>query len=313
MVRVNVDNFARAETARMFDAAIAMKTAGFNEWVHVRNPTPVDNQPVIRMNRDTLYSGAVVNISSGATANLPDVGDRYMSVMVINEEHHINAVLTRPGSHELSVEEFRTPFVGLGARIFVDPDDPDDVAAVNQFQDEMSVSAEASEPYTHAEYDETSLTETRDALLALGRGLNDARHMFGAQDEVDAVRHLIGTANAWGGLPEREAFYVIKSDPTPIGHYRMTLADVPVDGFWSVSIYNRDGYFEANPHDRYNINSVTARPGSDGTFTIDLAPTDDGYANHLCVMDGWNYALRLYRPRDSVLDGSWTPPEPEPV
>ena len=30
-------------------------------------------------------------------------------------------------------------------------------------------------------------------------------------------------------------------------------------------------------------------------------------------MDGWNYAIRLYRPRPEVLDGSWVPPVPEPV
>ena len=93
----------------------------------------------------------------------------------------------------------------------------------------------------------------------------------------------------------------------------MSLHDVPVDGFWSLAIYNQAGFFEANPYDRFNINSITARPGDDGTVTIDLAPTDDGYMNHLYVMDGWNYALRLYRPRRAVLDGTWAPPGPEPV
>jgi len=28
-------------------------------------------------------------------------------------------------------------------------------------------------------------------------------------------------------------------------------------------------------------------------------------------MPGWNYVLRLYRPRPSVLDGTWTAPRPE--
>lgn len=45
----------------------------------------------------------------------------------------------------------------------------------------------------------------------------------------------------------------------------------------------------------------------------DLAPTPDGFANHLFVMGGWNYALRFYRPRPAILDGTWPVPRPEPV
>ena len=95
--------------------------------------------------------------------------------------------------------------------------------------------------------------------------------------------------------------------------HRATFRDVPVDGFWSLTVYNRDGYFEANPFNSYSINSITARLDDSGAVTIDLAPADDGFQNHLYVMDGWNYALRLYRPRPEVLDGSWAAPSPDPV
>jgi hypothetical protein len=43
---------------------------------------PLDKQAVIRMNRDTLYSAAIVDISKGATLTIPDAGNRYLSVMV---------------------------------------------------------------------------------------------------------------------------------------------------------------------------------------------------------------------------------------
>lgn len=80
-VPVNVENFGRAETDRMF-AAIQAQAGGVNQWFHYRTPTPVDQQTVIRMNRDTLYSGAVVDISAGATITVPDAGGRYVSVMI---------------------------------------------------------------------------------------------------------------------------------------------------------------------------------------------------------------------------------------
>lgn len=80
-VYVNVDNFRAAETARLFDDILKM-SGGTNQWFHYREPTGVDNQPVIRMNRDTLYSSVIVDISEGATLTLPDAGGRYLTVMV---------------------------------------------------------------------------------------------------------------------------------------------------------------------------------------------------------------------------------------
>ena len=41
-----------------------------------------------------------------------------------------------------------------------------------------------------------------------------------------------------------------------------------------MSIHNRDGDFEANPFDSYNINSVTARPRDNGSVTLDMASED---------------------------------------
>ncbi len=74
-VPVTIENFTRAETDRMF-AALQAEAGGVNRLRHNRTPTPIDHQPVIRMNRDTLYSSAVVDISKGATVTIPDGGSR---------------------------------------------------------------------------------------------------------------------------------------------------------------------------------------------------------------------------------------------
>ena len=80
---VNVDNFARAETDRMF-AALQHQAGGVNVLLHHREPASLEEQPVIRQNRDTLYSSAIVDLAGGAALTLPDAGDRYLSVMVVN-------------------------------------------------------------------------------------------------------------------------------------------------------------------------------------------------------------------------------------
>ena len=55
-------------------AAIQAQAGGVNQWYRSRTPTPLDQQTVIRMNRDTLYSGAIVDISAGAAIAVPNPG-----------------------------------------------------------------------------------------------------------------------------------------------------------------------------------------------------------------------------------------------
>jgi hypothetical protein len=306
-VPVNVDNFARAESDRMF-AAIGGQAGGVNRWHHYRAPTPIDQQTVIRMNRDTLYSAAVVDISDGATLTIPDAGQRYMSVMVVNQDHYINRVFHEPGEHNLTVEEFDTPFVLLAARLFVDPAYAADVAAVNALQDRFGVVAGSASPFSMPDYESASLDATRAALLELSKGVGGAERAFGRADEVDPVRHLIGTAFGWGGLPEHEASYINVNPAVPVGEYALTVRDVPVDAFWSISLYNADGFFEPNERDAYSVNNVTATPNDDGSVTVNFGGCEGDRPNCLPIMDGWNYIIRLYRPRPEVLDGSWTFP-----
>ncbi|WP_448811176.1 DUF1254 domain-containing protein [Agromyces bauzanensis] len=308
---VNVDNFAHAETSRMF-AAIAAQAGGSGRWAHNRTPTPLDNQPVIRQNRDTLYSTVIVDVSEGATLTIPDSGDRYLSVMVVNHDHYIPLVLHAPGEHRLHADDLGSRYVLLAARILVDPEDAADVAAVNALQDRFAVDAASDEPFVAPEYDQASLDETRTALLTLSRGLSGFGGAFGTRDEVDPVHHLLGTAAGWGGLPESEAFYVNVEPRLPVGEYSLMVADVPVDAFWSVSLYNAGGYFE-QADGLVSVNSVTAARNDDGTVTIRFGGPDDGRPNRLGIMDGWNYLVRFYRPRPEVVDGSWRFPEVAPV
>ena len=301
---VNVDNFVRAESDRMFASFVA-EAGAVNVLTHYRAPTPVDHQPVIRMNRDTLYSAAVVDISDSATITVPDAGDRYVSVMVVNQDHYVNRVFHDPGAHTLTVDEFDTPWVAVAARVLVDPSDAADVAAVNALQDRLTLQARSARPFEQPDYDPASLDETRRALLGLARGLTGFDHAFGARSDVDPVRHLLGTAAGWGGLPDSEARYVSVEPDLPVGEYRLTVREVPVDGFWSISVYNADGYFEPNDRDAYSINNLTATPNEDGSVTVRFG--GDG-PNQLPITDGWNYTIRLYRPRPEILDGSWSFP-----
>lgn len=306
---VDVDNFVRAETNRMF-AGIAARAGGVNRWSHFLEPTPLDAQDVIRMNRDTLYSAVVVDATDGFAVTVPDAGDRYLSVMVIDQDHHVEEVLHHPGEHRFEPGSFATPYVAMAARTLMDPTDATDVAAANAVQHGLSLVAGSAVPFELPDYDQASFTAVREAILALGAANGGVGgRSFGRRGEVDPVRHLIGTALGWGGLPESEAVYQ-SGAPAGIGRCTITVGEVPVDAFWSISVYNAAGFFEPNDQNSYSVNSVTAERESDGTVVIHLGDWPEGTPNAVPTTEGWNYVARMYRPRPEVVDGSWSFPQP---
>lgn len=303
-IPVNANNYARAESARML-TAIASSAGGSNRWNHNRLPTPINDQPVIRMNRDTLYSTNVLDVSQGATVTVPDAGDRYISVMFVNEDHYINRILHEPGTYQLDAAELGSDFVLVAARVLVDPQSDEDIAEVAALQDALAATSVRGDEYVAAEYDQISLTAASDALKALSQGMLDFSEAFGRKEDVERLSHLIGTAMGWGGLPKSEARYLSVNPELPVGEYHLRVADVPVDGFWSVSVYNGDGFFEPNEAESYSLNNLTAQRDEDGGVTVRFGG-DPSLPNSLPIVEGWNYLFRLYRPRPEASD--WNPP-----
>lgn len=305
---VNVDNFNRAQTD--FEFAGIIKLSGINQVHSNRTPTPIDKQNVIRMNRDTLYSIGVIDISKGATVTLPDNGERYMSLMVINNDGYVNEVYYGAGSYELTIDKFQTPYVGVVIRTLANPEDKADLAIAHKLQDQIQISAGSDEPFVLPNYDQTSYKATLDAVLELAKGLKRYTQTFGSRAEVNPVHFLIGTASAWGGLPDKAAQYINVQPNLPVGEYELTVKDVPVKGFWSISLYNEQGYFQENKYHAYSLNNLTAKPNSDGSYTIRFGGDPDTTQNCLPIMEGWNYAVRMYQPSPAIIGGTWTFPGP---
>ena len=151
-----------------------------------------------------------------------------------------------------------TRYAMIGVRTLVDPQDPADVEAVHGLQDAMSIKQPGgSGTFEVPKWDKASQDRIRSALLVLAASLPDTHGMFGTAEEVDPIRHLIGSASAWGGNPEKDAFYLNVTPTRNDGEtiYRLIVpADVPVDGFWSISRYNAEGYFVPNDLNAYSLN-----------------------------------------------------------
>jgi hypothetical protein len=278
----------------------------------------LDNQTVVRANRDTLYSPALIDLDAGpVTVTLPDPGERFMSLLVINEDHYAIATEYAPGTFTYSKDDIGTRYAMLALRTFVDPDDPADVPKVHALQDAATI-AQPGGPgrFDVPTWDSVSQKTVRDALLVLNATLPDLRHAFGRKEDVDPVRHLIGTASGWGGNPDQAAVYLNVTPAQNDGNavYRLTVpADVPVDGFWSITVYQADGYLEQHPHGGNSLNNSSAQKSADGTVSIQFGGCDGQTPNCLSITPDWNYLVRLYRPRPEILDGSWTFPEAQPA
>ncbi len=313
-VPVTADNFVRAESDLYF-AGIVRKS-GFGRFFHDREPTPIDAQTVIRMNRDTLYSGAVFDLDAGpVTITLPDSGSRFVSMQVISEDEYSIGTYYGGGSRTITRQQVGTRYVAVALRMLFDPANAQDLNQVHALQDGVRVEQSSPGRFEVPNWDREDQGKVRQLLLGLAATVPDTRRMFGASGEVDPVRHLIGAAYAWGGNPEKDALYLTVVPARNDGNtvYRLTVGYVPVDGFWSISLYNAQGYFQANPRNAYSINNLSARHGSDGTVQVQFGGCDGQVPNCLPIMPGWNYTVRLYRPRPEILDGQWTFPQARPV
>jgi hypothetical protein len=314
-VPVTPDNFVRAESDRYLGNLA--KEGGVGKLFHRREPAAIDNQTVIRLNRDTLYSSGVFDLDAGpVTITLPDAGKRFMSMQVIDEDEYTAEVDYGAGAHTLTKEKIGTRYVVAAVRVLVDPNDPKDLEVVHALQDAIKVDQPGGPgKFEVPNWDQASQKTVRDGLLILAATLPDTKGMFGPRGGVDPVRHLIGAASAWGGNPEKDALYLNVTPAHNDGKtiYRLNVKDVPVDGFWSISVYNAKGYFEPNPQNAYTLNNLTAKPGADGSIAVQFGGCDGRSENCLPTPPNWNYLVRLYRPRPEILNGSWTFPEPQRV
>jgi hypothetical protein len=315
-VPVTVDNFIRAESD-LYLSVVALKEGGFGKFEHHRELSPIDAQTIIRMNRDTLYSAAVFDLNAGpVTITLPEAGKRFMSLQAISQDEYSLPAAYGAGKHTITRKQVGTLYVLVGVRTLVDPSDEADVKKVHALQDAIKVDQPGGPgKFEVPKWDPISQKKVRDALIVLGTTLTDTSHAFGTKDQVDPIQRLISAATTWGGNPRKDAIYLNFTPPKNDGNtiYKLNVKDVPVDGFWSISLYNADGYYQKNDLNAYSLNNITSKKSADGSVAIQFGGCDGKIPNCLPIMQGWSYTVRLYRAHPEILNGDWKFPEPQPV
>jgi hypothetical protein len=303
---VTPETYIRAECDRQFADVVKM-AGGVNRFFHFRGVTPLDRQNVVRMNRDTLYSMAVVDTAKGATITVPALpGGRYASVYLVDNDHYCPFVIYESGTHELPTD---TKYLGIGVRIQVfDPKDADEVALVNTLQDQFVIKARSSDPLPDFNWDIQSLKALTSRYEKLSAQYSSWKGMMGPRGGVDETTRHIAAAAAWGLFPERDATYLNYSGNHDFRVCHKATYRVPENGaFWSITVYGNDGFMKS---DNNIVNSSNVKLNADGTFTVHFgsAGACGDVPNRLEVSEGWNFLMRVYRPGPSVLDGTYALP-----
>ncbi|HEV7431799.1 MAG TPA: DUF1214 domain-containing protein, partial [Steroidobacteraceae bacterium] len=315
VVPVTVQNFSRAESDMYFAKAVA--AGGFGKLVHHRAPVAIEQQDVIRMNRDTLYSQGVFDLDAApVTISLPHIDKRFMSLLVIDEDHYTQPVVYAPGTYTYTRAQIGTRYAMFVVRTLANPNDATDITGAINEQENIWVKQAAIGRFKIPNWDSAARDQLRQAILflAMNNGVSKAER-FGARAQVDPIEHLLFTAAGWGGNPREAAVYesVVPKANDGKTVYRLTVGAVPVDGFWSISVYNAKGFFEKNALNSYSLNNLIATPSKDGNITVQFGGCSAQSVNCLVTPAGWNYVVRQYRPRRQILDGTWHFPEAAPV
>ncbi|HLJ87051.1 MAG TPA: DUF1254 domain-containing protein [Candidatus Angelobacter sp.] len=140
-----------------------------------------------------------------------------------------------------------------------------------------------------------------------------ARHFLGALPAEDAVYlssfHTPGFHDPSSHDQRVEPF---QGSKRYVMHFEKG-AIPPVKAFWSLTLYDDQGYFTANSLNRFAIgdrDSLKINP--DGSLDLYLqhdSPGAEKESNWLPAPSaGFNLVLRMYWPEDSIIDGKWLPP-----
>lgn len=300
---VTPESYPIYETARQL--LRAQTGAGVNVLLHRRTLTKTENQSVVRMNRDTYYSVAVIDVSGGASITLPDLPEgKYISMQPVSEDHRTQPMSYGGGTYELATHYGKHMFV----IIRLDATFSQEQAAFYQDQirvNAVNASAFVSEPVNRESFDKSENTLKARLPALVGRyGASMGRSMFTSpMDETrgDFVREIyeVSAAAGWGGAQWQDNIYEISGEMSANKCHQATFQDPKNAAFWSITVYDKNGFMF---NDLANVSSNTAQANADGTFTVSIgcgasAPNNIPAENASGVV---TLAVRHYQPSELV-------------
>ena len=302
------ENYPTLETSRQL--LIAQSRAAVNEIAHNRQLTPTDDQPVVRMNRDTYYGFAVVDVSAGASITIPSVPEgKYVSVQPVTMDHRIQPMSYGSGTFELATH------YGSHMYLVIRLDSTLTEAEANAIQDGMVINAASAQPFSAEPVNKESFDAVELSLrqklpdLVKTHGPNMVNGMFTAPTDdsrgmFDFDKYTVGAAVGWGGAQLADNLYESSPNFPAEGCYSATFEDPDNGAFWSFTVYDENGFmFDDVAH----MSSDIATANDDGTYTVSMGCGADAPNNLPIINDTgvFNFIVRHYIPSERVKFGGY--------
>lgn len=302
-VTVTEDNYPKLESSRQIIKN--QDLAGVNKLLHKRQLTPTDNQPVVRMNRDTYYSMAVIDVSKGAYIEMPELPEgKYMSIQGITEDHRIQAMQYGAGKFKL------TTHTGTHIYLVVRLDSTFTEKEAKKYQDQMVITANSSNIFEAEQVNKESFVKVEKSLKSQMPAIfkkDGAEALYGMfTDPADSSKELftkkkyaVGAAIGWGGAQLEDNVYEVSGNYPATQCHQATFEDPENKAFWSITVYNKAGFMF---NDLAHVSSNTATVNKDGTYTVSFGCGNEAPNNIATKNDSgvFNLGIRHYMPTEKV-------------
>ncbi len=308
-VVVTDENFIAADSMRAYLKELAKTGNKVNVIRPMRELANTDNQDVIRMNADTLYTRIILDVKGGATVTTKPY-DGYQNILVLDPNHSEIATHTGAGTVKLNesmLTEGHHAYIIVRTGLLRKLPEKEMFARAHKAQDNISITYHLSEPYVPAvNYDLTTLDKVKYKIL----------EDFAKQPKKDVIKNGFGTiktrdpegakvviAIGWGGLSGKSAVYSSFTASGENFSYTFKKPNLKYDqkGFFSFTVYNENGYIATM---KYALNSDDMVPNKGGSYTIHFLasgePTNN-LENVIITPRGkyWTGILRCYNPVNS--------------